>query len=498
MAQNWLTSGNALSVDGTLGSTTNFSVLFKSNNSERGRLTNGGLWGFGTTAPNSKVHINSASGQNPLQVQVNASTKFLVHSGGGVSIGSSSTPPVNGLYVSGSAGIGTASPQDKLHVNGTGSLARFGTGTTSSTYNYWYTGNDVGSFIEQQGNTTTAGSDKFRIQSSISGLHADYSQFIIDPINGFSFLSLGAGNSNVGIGTNSPAYKFHVMAAPNQATPVAFVENTSGEGESDGLYINAGSNTVAGAYFIVFYRPDGGIIGKIQQASSTGVQYVTVSDKRLKNIIGASQKGLSDLMKINIYDYTFKSDPNKKVQTGFMAQELYEIFPQAVSKPRENNEPAEKNPWMVDYGSVTPLIIKSVQEQQQMIDEQKEKIATLEDAYKLKLATLEERIVKLEAALATITANNNENVSNEITNGSLAQNKPNPFNKNTIIRYAIPQGSKGQINIYDPTGKLVKAFNANESDQLEISGHDLTSGTYTYTLMIDGKVALSKQMVIMK
>src|SRR5437773_8366529 len=76
-------------------------------------------------------------------------------------------------------------------------------------------------------------------------------------------------------------------------------------------------------------------------------------------------------MKINIYDYTFKSDPEKKVLTGFMAQELYEVFPQSVSKPRENNEPAEKNPWMVDYGSVTPLIIKSVQEQQQMIDELK-------------------------------------------------------------------------------------------------------------------------------
>ena len=44
-AQNWVTSGNALAANGTLGSTTNFSVLFKSNNSERGRLTNSGLWG---------------------------------------------------------------------------------------------------------------------------------------------------------------------------------------------------------------------------------------------------------------------------------------------------------------------------------------------------------------------------------------------------------------------------------------------------------------------
>src|SRR5258706_14487798 len=118
MAQNWLTSGNALSANGTLGSTTNFSVVFKSNNSERGRLTNSGLWGFGTTAPSSKVHINSVTGQIPFRVQVNASTKFLVHSNGGVSIGSGSTPPANGLYVSGNVGIGTATPSKKLQVTG--------------------------------------------------------------------------------------------------------------------------------------------------------------------------------------------------------------------------------------------------------------------------------------------------------------------------------------------------------------------------------------------
>lgn len=98
-AQNWLTSGNALVANGTLGSTTNFSVLFKSNNSERGRLTNAGLWGFGTTASNSKVHINSASGQDAFRVQVNASTKFLVNS-------------------SGKVGIGTSSPKSRLDVAG--------------------------------------------------------------------------------------------------------------------------------------------------------------------------------------------------------------------------------------------------------------------------------------------------------------------------------------------------------------------------------------------
>ena len=62
-------------------------------------------------------------------------------------------------------------------------------------------------------------------------------------------------------------------------------------------------------------------------------------------------------MKINIYDYTFKSHPEKKVLTDFIAQELYDIFPQPISKLRENNEPAEKNPWIVDYSGLSFLAL---------------------------------------------------------------------------------------------------------------------------------------------
>ena len=125
-----------------------------------------------------------------------------------------------------------------------------------------------------------------------------------------------------------------------------------------------------------------------------------------------------------------------------------------------------------------------------MIDELKK----FNDDLKKQNENLQERIIRLEAALAVITANNHGNISN----GSLEQNKPNPFTKTTTIRYSMPQGSKGQINIYDPTGKLVKAFQANENGRTELSGYDLAAGTYTYTLMINGKVASSKQMLIMK
>jgi hypothetical protein len=429
-------------------------------------------------------------------VQVNASTKFLVNSSGNV-------------------GIGTTSPQAKLDVAGPvlGFDSYFGkrfptsVGTSGASYS------SVGYGLTF---TDTTANYRYRLN--------DFSSMISFRSGGFDFNTAPFGtagnvihytpvmailqNGNVGIGTLTPTNKLSVVGIANFSTvrtgflsakagipgnSIVNIENNNGTFNSDGLYITAGSNTDNGAWFISFDRPDGTQIGHIEQTSANGVFLFTSSDKRLKNIMGTSQKGLSDLMKIKIYDYTFKSDPNKKVLTGFMAQELYDIFPQSVSKPRDNVQPAEKNPWMVDYGSVTPLIIKSVQEQQQIIDELKNSNNEL----KKQNENLEERILKLEAALQSLTTNNG-NVPNVIANASLEQNNPNPFTKNTIIRYSIPQGSTGQIIIYDQGGKLVRTFTANANGQLQMSRHDLSAGAYTYSLMVDGKVALSKQMLIVK
>ncbi|GBL35458.1 hypothetical protein EMGBS15_10530 [Filimonas sp.] len=61
--------------------------------------------------------------------------------------------------------------------------------------------------------------------------------------------------------------------------------------------------------------------------------------------------------KIDVKDYDYIN--GTKYQNGFIAQQLYEIYPYAVS---QGGEDPLKNPWMVDYGRVTPLLVKSVQE----------------------------------------------------------------------------------------------------------------------------------------
>lgn len=78
-----------------------------------------GNTGMGTSSPNSKLHINGASDQTALRVQVNGSSKFIVNSNGSVTVGSTTAGPNNGMFVNGSVGIGTSNVYNyKLAVAG--------------------------------------------------------------------------------------------------------------------------------------------------------------------------------------------------------------------------------------------------------------------------------------------------------------------------------------------------------------------------------------------
>jgi hypothetical protein len=150
-------------------------------------------------------------------------------------------------------------------------------------------------------------------------------------------------------------------------------------------------------------KPAGAVDGTLEQFNVAGSQvglistsggtvtYGTTSDERLKENIRPSAKGLDELMKIQVSDYNFKSTPGKN-ETGFIAQQLYTVLPNVVTKGGE--DPA-KEPWSVDYGRVTPFLTKAIQEQQVEIDALKaENVRLRADAKKLSAVEAENARLK--------------------------------------------------------------------------------------------------------
>jgi hypothetical protein len=133
----------------------------------------------------------------------------------------------------------------------------------------------------------------------------------------------------------------------SSSTYVATFYNTASTTTSHGIKIRCGEDSGDGL-LALFADGDDTEVGSITFLGST-TYYNETSDRRLKKSIRNSDLKVKWLETI-LRDYTWIS--NNKEGTGVIAQELYEVFPFAVSKPVTE----EKN-WSVDYGKLTiPLI----------------------------------------------------------------------------------------------------------------------------------------------
>jgi hypothetical protein len=63
---------------------------------------------------------------------------------------------------------------------------------------------------------------------------------------------------------------------------------------------------------------------------------------------------------------------------GLIAQEVADVVPEIVSLDPIDPEVDKVRYYQVDYGQLIPLLVRSIQEQQAMIDVQKAQIAALE------------------------------------------------------------------------------------------------------------------------
>lgn len=102
--------------------------------------------------------------------------------------------------------------------------------------------------------------------------------------------------------------------------------------------------------------------------------FSTYSDKRLKTEIEKLNYGLPEILSLRPVRYNHHHSlitdtglvvlPVTENTIGFVAQEVYEVIPEAVFKP--GDELYET--WSMDYQKLIPVIVNAIQEQQKIID----------------------------------------------------------------------------------------------------------------------------------
>jgi len=122
-----------------------------------------------------------------------------------------------------------------------------------------------------------------------------------------------------------------------------------------------------------------------------------------------------------------------------------------------------------------------------------ETIQQLEDRIK----NLENTVEELKQLLLNKGISSTDISSSDVA--QLAQNVPNPTKNGTSISYYLPKSAKtASIEVYNISGQLVKSLPLREKGNgtITLSGSELQSGTYVYSMITDGKVTGSKKMVI--
>jgi len=210
-----------------------------------------------------------------------------------------------------------------------------------------------------------------------------------------------------------------------------------------------------------------------------------MSDIRIKENIRSIDSPLAAIRQVRGIQYDLKREyftntqeekidelvEEGKNKYGVVAQELMEVLPDLVVY----NEEAKL--YGVNYVEMIPILVEAIKEQQVQIEELQAAIGSGE---------------ALKGAAVNATSPDPES-------STLFQNAPNPFTEETTINYSLGEmvGS-ATLFIYDMSGKQLRSYNLHErgDSQINIIGGELDAGMYMYSLVADGYLIGTKQMLL--
>lgn len=242
------------------------------------------------------------------------------------------------------------------------------------------------------------------------------------------------------------------------------------------------------------------VVGSIAYTGSL----VNVSDKRLKQNESKFDYGLNEVLTLSPIYYSYNGKAGTKAEqthVGIYAQDLKKAAPKLVGefiyqevKVVEDDEGLEftektKAPETylnINESAIKYMLINAVKEQQETIEELKKEVAELRD------------IVENGGSR---TGNSRQSIELNDRKPTLKQNSPNPFSSSTLIEYYVPtDADKAVVNIHDITGMLIhsESIRSMGEGRVQIEAGTIPAGTYNYSLVVNGKVLDTKQMIIAK
>jgi hypothetical protein len=212
------------------------------------------------------------------------------------------------------------------------------------------------------------------------------------------------------------------------------------------------------------------------------------SDENLKNNIEDEKNALEriSLLRPVTYNFIETSDINlpKVNQHGFVSQEMAEVFPELtkdITKPifDEDGEIVSDLSFKgINYVALIPILTAGIQELNTELSAVREELAEYKANDKIRESLVQD--------------------SREVSDYTMEQNIPNPFNDRSVIRYQLaPDVKQASITIFNLNGGFVKDYPINENKgEITILASEIGKGMFIYSLTRNGQEITSKRMIV--
>jgi hypothetical protein len=370
-----LTTGSALTFDGTTFATTGF-----------GRFGNGGrIEGTGSALAGTGVGAEIfASGNIAYYTsydRTGAAYSPLISIAGSYQAWNVSGEQMR--LTSTGLGIGTSSPTAKLDIQGgnivvgtntagnsTASMTfgkvAAGGGTISNRISLATYGGAYGAYMEAYAdlNASTATYLAFGTQAGGGGTPTE--RMRLDSSGNLLVGTTGAGGAKVNILGNGGTKGLSVNPDAAAKTTIEMI-SLSNDTSTAGMYLYSTVNSEFN--FRVWSN------GNVQNTNNS---YGAISDIKLKeNIVEATPK-LEKMQQVRVVNYNLIGEDQKQI--GVIAQELEQIFPGMIDESPDRDKDGNDlgtTTKSVKYSVFVPMLIKAIQEQQALIDAQQAALQTL-------------------------------------------------------------------------------------------------------------------------